>query len=134
MKIKRPLTRCTTLLLCGLTLLTSVQSSVAQAAVVTTQELIQVEQQRYDRQHIQALLQRDQAIKSMQSLGVDPKQVQQRVAQMTPDELQAFNTQVADMQAGGDGIVGLIVFVILLLILLDLLGATDVFPAIRPIN
>lgn len=134
MKIKRPLTRCTTLLLCGLTLLTSVQSSVAQAAVVTTQELIQVEQQRYDRQHIQALLQRDQAIKSMQSLGVDPKQVQERVAQMTDEELQTFNAQVTHMQAGGSGIVGLIVFVILLLILLDLLGATDVFPAIRPIN
>jgi hypothetical protein len=134
MKIKRPLTHYTTLFLCGLTLFASVQSSVTQAAVVTTQELIQVEQQRYDRQHIQALLQRDQAIKSMQSLGVDPKQVQERVAQMTPDELQAFNTQVADMQAGGDGIVGLVVFVLLLLIVLDLLGATDVFPAIHPIH
>lgn len=134
MKIKRPLTRYTTLFLCGLNLFASVQSSVAQAAVVTTQELIQVEQQRYDRQHIQALLQRDQAIKSMQSLGVDPKQVQERVAQMTDEELQTFNAQVTHMQAGGSGIVGLIVFVILLLILLDLLGATDVFPAIRPIN
>lgn len=134
MKIKRPLTLYTTLFLCGLTLFASVQSSVAQAAVVSTKQLIQHEQQAYDRQQIQALLQRDQAIKSMQSLGVDPKQVQERVAQMTDEELQTFNAQVTHMQAGGSGIVGLIVFVILLLILLDLLGATDVFPAIRPIN
>lgn len=134
MKLKRSLTRCTTLLLCGLTLFTSVQSSVAQAAVVSTKQLIQHEQHAYDRQQIQSLLQRDQAIKSMQSLGLDPKQVQERVAQMTDEELQTFNAQVTDMQAGGSGIVGLIVFVLLLLILLDLLGATDVFPAIRPIN
>lgn len=134
MKIKRYFTRSTAVLLCGLTLFTGTYQT-AQAAVVSTQELIQVEKQTYDRQHIQNVLQREQATKSMQALGVDPKQVQARVAQMTDEELQRFNAQVEKMQAGADGgIIGLIIFVLLLLILLDLLGATDVFPAIRPIH
>lgn len=134
MTIKRYFTRSTAVLLCGLTLFTGTYQT-AQAAVVSTQELIQVEKQNYDRQHIQSVLQREQAIKSMQALGVDPKQVQARVAQMTDEELQRFNAQVEKMQAGADGgIIGLIIFVLLLLILLDLLGATDVFPAIRPIH
>lgn len=134
MTIKRSFTRGTAVLLCGLTLFTGTYQS-AQAAVVSTQELMQVEKQAYDRQHIQSVLQREQAIKSMQALGVDPKQVQERVAQMTDEELKNFNAQVEKMQAGADGgIIGLIIFVLLLLILLDLLGATDVFPAIRPIN
>ncbi|HEX4975095.1 MAG TPA: PA2779 family protein [Pseudomonadales bacterium] len=134
MTIKRCFTRGTAVLLCGLTLFTGTYQNT-QAAVVSTQELIQVEKQNYDRQHIQNVLQREQAIKSMQALGVDPKQVQERVAQMTDEELKNFNAQVEKMQAGADGgIIGLIIFVLLLLILLDLLGATDVFPAIRPIH
>jgi Family of unknown function (DUF6627) len=34
----------------------------------------------------------------------------------------------------GQGVVGVILAIILILVLLDLLGATDVFPVIDPIN
>ena len=53
---------------------------------------------------------------------------------MTADELQAFNQQVADMQAGGDSLLGVVVWVFVVLIVLDLLGTTNIFPAIKPIN
>lgn len=133
MKIHQRFTRTLSLILCALMLGTSVLSSVAQASIVSTRDLVQHEQLKYDRNQLHALLQRDQAVESMQSMGVDPEMVQQRIDHMTADELQAFNAQVDQMQAGG-GILGVVVLVFVILIVLDLLGTTDIFPAIHPIN
>lgn len=118
--------------LAALTLLTSLQVSVAQAAVVSTGTLIQSEKAQYDRARLSELMQREQAQQALQTLGVDQAQVQERIQHMTADELQAFNDQVNQMEAGGSAL-GVIVLVLLVLILLDLLGVTDVFPGIRPI-
>lgn len=114
-----------------LTLVSSLQVTVAQAAVVSTGALIQSESARYDRIRLSDLMQREQAAQALQTLGVDPALVQARIQNMTAEELQAFNDQVNDMEAGGSAL-GVIVLVLLLLILLDLLGVTDVFPGIHP--
>lgn len=126
-------TRFIALILSVLTLTTTLQVSVAQAAMVSTHTVVMEQQAQFDRQQLNALLQREQAVEAMQSLGVDPEMVQERVDSMTAEELAAFNEQVDQMQAGGSAL-GVIVLVFLILILLDLLGATDIFPAIRPIN
>lgn len=133
MKFTSRFTRLLATLLSILTLFISLQTRVAQAAVVSTQSLLQEQQTRFDRAQLRALLEREQAIEALQSLGVDPEMVQDRVANMTTEELAQFNQQVEQMQAGGSAL-GVVVLVFLILILLDLLGATDIFPAIRPIN
>lgn len=133
MKTTSRFTRLLALLLSALTLFISLQSSVAHAAVVSTQTLLQEQQTQFDRAQLRALLEREQAIEALQSLGVDPEMVQDRVASMTAEELAQFNQQVEQMQAGGSAL-GVVVLVFLILILLDLLGATDIFPAIKPIN
>ena len=125
--------RLLSLFLATLMLFTGLQATVVQAALVSTQTLIQQEQAQFDRAQLQAALAQEQAVAAMQALGVDADLVQERVANMTAEELQAFNQQVDEMQAGGSTL-GVIVLVFLILILLDLLGATDIFPAIRPIN
>lgn len=125
--------RLLSLFLATLMLFTGLQATVVQAAVVSTQTLILQEQAQFDRAQLQAALAQEQAVAAMQALGVDAELVQERVASMTAEELQAFNQQVDEMQAGGSTL-GVIVLVFLILILLDLLGATDIFPAIRPIN
>ena len=98
-----------------LTLVTSLQVTVAQAAVVSTGALIQSESTRYDRTRLSDLMQREQAAQALQTLGVDPALVQARIQNMTAEELQAFNDQVNDMEAGGSAL-GVIVLVLLLLI------------------
>lgn len=130
--LHRPASRFTALFLAALTLCTGLLSSVAQAGVVSTQTVIQSESSRYDRARLSELMQREEAAQALQTLGVDPAVVEQRIQNMTAGELQAFNQQVADMEAGGSAL-GVIILVLLVLILLDLLGVTDVFPAIRPI-
>ena len=130
MKSHSRFTRSLALLLSALTLITALMSSVAQAAVVSNQSVLMEQQTQYDRQQLSALLQREEAIETLQSLGVDPEMVQERVANMTAEELAQFNQQVDDMQAGGSAL-GVIVLVFLILILLELLGVTDIFPGIR---
>lgn len=129
MKAKRTLA----LILSGLMLSTSLLSAVAQAAVVSTGDVIQAETNRMTRDQLVQMLQKRKATESLQAMGIDPAMVQHRVQHMTADELQAFNQQVSKMEAGGDAL-GVVVLVFLILIVLDLLGATDIFPAIKPIN
>ncbi len=130
MKSRSRFTRSLALLLSALTLITGLMSSVAQAAVVSNQDVLMEQQTQYDRQQLSALLQREDAIETLQTLGVDPEMVQERVANMTAEELSAFNAQVDEMQAGGSAL-GVVVLVFLILILLELLGVIDIFPGIR---
>ncbi|MBU1437120.1 MAG: PA2779 family protein, partial [Gammaproteobacteria bacterium] len=64
-------------------------------------------------------------------LGVSPADAQMRIANMTQDELNALNTQLNEMPAGG--IIGTIVTVLVVVAVLDLMGITDVYPFIRPL-
>jgi hypothetical protein len=108
--------------------------STLQAAMVGTDKLIQAEQAQLDKSEILDHLQTEEAKDALATLGVDAKDLEQRVAHMTPEELSQFNAQLNDMPAGGLGIVGAVIFVLVLLIVLDLLGATNIFPSIKPIN
>lgn len=128
--MQRRSSRFLALALAALTLFTGLQFSVAQAAMISTTQVVLQEQTQFDRSQLQQRLSRADAVSTLQAMGVDPAVVQERVAAMTDAELQQFNQQVDEMQAGS-GALGVILLVFLVLILLDLLGVTDVFPAIR---
>lgn len=128
--MQRRSSRFLALALAALTLFTGLQFSVAQAAMISTTQVVMQEQTQFDRSQLQQRLSRADAVSTLQAMGVDPAVVQERVAAMTDAELQQFNQQVDEMQAGS-GALGVILLVFLVLILLDLLGVTDVFPAIR---
>ena len=50
---------------------------------------------------------------------------------MTQEEINALNSQLNEMPAGG--IVGVVVTVLVVVAVLDLMGITDVYPFINPI-
>ena len=120
--------------ICLLMLLAFLPTSTLQAAMVGTDALIQAEQAELNKTEILDRLQTEDVKDALATLGVDAKDIEQRIAHMTPEELSQFNAQLNDMPAGGLGIVGAVIFVLLLLIVLDLLGATNLFPAIKPIE
>jgi len=128
--MQRRISRFLALTLAALTLFTGLQFSVAQAAMVSTAQVVMQEQTHFDSSQLQQRLSRADAVSTLQAMGVDPVLVQERVAAMTDAELQQFNQQVDEMQAGS-GALGVILLVFLVLILLDLLGVTVVFPAFR---
>ncbi|MCP5015018.1 MAG: PA2779 family protein [Ketobacter sp.] len=114
-------------------MITGLLSATAQAAMVSTHELVNSEAQQMTRTQVLSILDKEEARNTLLNLGVNPAEVEARIDNMSAEELQAFSEQVNTMQAGG-GVVGVVVLVFVILIVLDLLGTTNIFPAIKPIN
>lgn len=95
------------------------------AAMVDTQSLI-VSQEQGLQAELQTALARDDVRRELVAMGVDPMQVDARVAALTPGELQQLQERINDLPAGSDAlaVVG-VVFVVLLI--LELVGVTNIF-------
>lgn len=100
-----------------------------QAGMVDNTQLVQQQQDVQQRDSLRQVLAREDVRSALVAQGVDPASVDARVEHLTAAELQQINAGLADLPAGGDG-VGLILGIIFIFIVLDLLGATDVFPRI----
>jgi len=103
------------------------------AAMIGNPAIVQQARAELDREQLRALLARDEARAQLQALGVSPQDVDARVAAMTDAEVAQVNRHLAEMPAGGN-ILGLIVLLFIVFIITDMLGATDVFPFVHPIN
>ncbi|WP_372625455.1 PA2779 family protein [Arsukibacterium sp.] len=106
-------------------------TSPAFAGVYTSDQVIATQQFQYNKQQVLAFVDTAEVQQKLQTLGVSPADAKQRIASMTNAELEAFNSQLNDMPAGG--IVNTIVTVLVVVAVLDLMGITDVYPFIRPI-
>ncbi|MFN2349526.1 MAG: DUF6627 family protein [Thioalkalivibrio sp.] len=129
---KNPLVRRILVLLCLFSLLGGALSP-AIAGMVGTGDLLATEQSLADRDRLLAALDRDDVRDQLTILGVDPSQAADRVARMTDAEVVALNERLDEMPAGA-GILGVLVVVFIVLVVTDVIGATDIFPFIRPVN
>ena len=101
------------------------------ADVIGSEEIMSAEQTQYSRQQILSYVDGDAVQQRLVALGVDSEMARSRIAGMTNAEISALNTQMNDMPAGG--VVGTIVTVLVVILVLDLLGVTDVYSFINPI-
>lgn len=101
-----------------------------QAGLVGNQELQQQAQTETQREQVRELLAREDVRAALQQYGVSEQDIETRLNNMTPAELQQMHQQLAELPAGGNGALGLILGIIFVFIILDLLGATDIFPRI----
>ena len=69
------------------------------------------------------------AAQTLEKYGVDKDQISQRLDRLSHQELQQL-AQKTDELPAGQSVLGAVVLILLILIVLDLLGATDIFPAI----
>ena len=104
-----------------------------QAAMLGNPAIVQEARAELDRTALRELLSRDAARAQLQALGVSPEAVDARVAAMTDAEVAQVNQHLAQMPAGGD-ILGLLLVLFIVFIITDMLGATDIFPFVHPIN
>jgi len=79
---------------------------------------------------------REDVAKTFETMGVDPKMVEQRIALMSDDEILKISSEIDTLPAGGDfgGIVGAVVFVFIVLLITDILGLTKVFGFTRSVR
>jgi len=83
------------------------------------------------RDRIGAALARAEVRARLEAAGVRAEDVQARVNALTDDEAAQLAQQLDTLPAGGDGIVGAIVLVFIVLLVTDILGYTKVFPFTR---
>ena len=104
-------------------------SKISMAGIVTTAELVNAQQTVFEREQVRGWLARDEVRKQLTAMGVDVKAAQARVNSMTAQEVHAMATNMNNMPAGA-GVLETAVLVLLILILLDIAGVTDIFPNI----
>ncbi|EKF75586.1 hypothetical protein A11A3_01907 [Alcanivorax hongdengensis A-11-3] len=105
----------------------------AQAAMIQNDTVL-AQQQRADMEaRVMRLMDQKAAASVLSDYGVSKDQVQSRLSHLSDQELQQLADKADDLPAG-QGVVGVILAVILILVLLDLLGATNVFPAIHSLG
>jgi hypothetical protein len=109
------------------------QAMPLQAAMIGTDTLLQQQQAKFDREQLAALLERDEVQQQLLALGVDVDDAKMRVAQLTDSEVQQLNASLGELPAGG-GVLGLVVLIFLVFVITDVIGATDIFPFIHPVQ
>lgn len=117
----------------ALTGIMGAQIAPVQAAMVTTPQVIQAEQTRVDRADLLAALEREDVRSQLEAMGVDASMAAERVAAMTDAEVAELNARLGDLPAGADAL-GVILLILLVFIITDVIGATDIFPFINPVN
>lgn len=96
------------------------------AAVISTQEALSAQQRAAVEDGVRSGLARDDVRQAMLRMGVDPAQADARVAALSDAELRQVQGQIDRLPAGGDAL-AVIGVVFLVLLILELVGVTNVF-------
>ena len=115
-----------------LMMFSGLMSSYAQAAMVPTSSLIHSSDKSYSADDLQVALASESLQKQLVDLGVDPAELHDRVASLTPAEIQHLNAELKDAPAGG--VLGVLLTIFIVFIVTDMLCATDIFTFVKCIN
>ncbi len=115
-----------------LMVLNGFMASFAQAKMIATTAVIQSDGMAYSQHELQSALASDELKQQLAGMGVDVDQLNDRVASLTPTEIQQLNAELATQPAGG--IVGVLLTIFIVFIVTDMLCATDVFTFVKCIN
>lgn len=103
---------------------------VANAGIISTESYVQQVETDEQRARIVDMLQRDDVRDRMLAMGVEPAHVEARLAGLSDVEVAELAAQMDEMPAGA-GALEMLLAVVLVFVVLDIAGVTDVFPFIR---
>jgi hypothetical protein len=98
----------------------------ADAALIGTLEAVESTTRAQDLASVNSALARDDVRRQFVALGVDPVQVDDRIAALTDSELRTLAGRMGEMPAGGDAL-AVIGIVFLVLLILEAVGVIDIF-------
>jgi len=116
---------------------TSLPVGVARADLVTTEQVVDAKAAASNRDRLAAVLLRDDVRQQMEALGVDREEAMARLASLSDREIQQIAGKLDELPAGQNFIAGVLIIagaVLLALVILDLVGVTDVFTFINPVT
>jgi hypothetical protein len=115
-------------------LVVSLPVGMAQAALVSIEQLLAGSDAAAERARVMAFLERADVREQIVALGVDPNEAAARVQALSDAQVREIAGQLDQLPAGQSAIgiiVGAILLVFLILLLTDLLGLTNVFPFVN---
>jgi len=105
----------------------------AQAAMIGNEQIVNQSLSVQTRDSLRQLFEQDTARQQLQAWGVSPDQINTRINSLTDAELTRINQQVGDLNAGGN-VLGILLVIFIVFVITDVIGATDIFPFIHPVN
>ncbi len=102
-------------------------NNVAFARVITTEAALATQRQEDSIERVGRFLMREDVQAALVRMGVDQSQAIERVQALTPSELAQLERHLNELPAGGTGVVEVLGIVVIVLIVLELLGVTNVF-------
>ena len=102
---------------------------ISGAGVIGTQQMIDSEARQKQLSRVESFLLRQDVADQLIDFGVAPEKVMARIQHMTSAELAALEGKIGEQVAGGDAL-AIIGTVFLVLLILELVGVTDIFKSI----
>jgi len=108
----------------------STYSLPAWSGIVTTDQLLQQQLEVLNKSSLVAMLDRDDVRQQLVERGVDPEYAKARIAALSDAQIEQLKDSIDTLPAGS-GVVGILVAVLLVLIILDIVGVTNIFSFIH---
>ncbi|MES9829086.1 MAG: PA2779 family protein [Candidatus Thiodiazotropha sp.] len=100
--------------------------SLVLASPIDTMTVIQMDERAMHTDRIRSAMTRDDVRSTLVGMGINPAEAELRLDALTDAELVMLNQQMDELPAGGS-ILGVLGAVLIVLIVLELLGVTNVF-------
>ena len=107
--------------------------SLGQAAIIDNNQVIHQIEQSNDKAVLLQTINRIDVQQQLLTMGVNSADLENRINQMTQAEIAQFNQQIDGLPAGG-GIIGIVVLILVVFVITDVIGATNIFPFIHSVN
>jgi hypothetical protein len=101
----------------------------AGAGIIGTEAAIEAQERSQRVERINSVLSRDSVQQQLVKFGVDPADAKARVASLSDGELASLEERMNELPAGS-GAIEVLGIVLLVLLVLELVGVTDVFKAL----
>ena len=113
--------------------LMSMSFTSAQAAMISNDQVINHLQHNSARTELLQTINRADVKEQLLNMGVKAADIESRIKLMTHEEIAQLNQQIDELPAGGD-VLGVILIIFIVFVITDVIGATDIFPFIKPVN
>ena len=100
--------------------------TVVEAEIIGTLSALEATQRERDLESVNAALASEEVRRQLARWGVEPEQIDARVAALTDEELRTLAEKVDSMPAGA-GVLEVIGIVFIVLLILELVGVIDIF-------
>lgn len=106
-------------------------TQTVQAALISTEQVVAAGAAQQERAKITIALDRPEVQAQLEKMGISRSDAEARIAALSDAEAASIAHQIDTLPAGGDGFIGVLLFIFILLLVTDILGLTKVFPFTR---